>query len=156
MAHLSYFDYRNVPFDLSALCVRNQLHAFLYNRGLNGNAPALVTFNNRPKVVWAADVSELGVEKTPLDTLMGRAEAQILSERGMHISSHDFSGKLREALVSSYLLNSCVCVTNVNTQQHGIQYSMITKSPEIVAALQPRFAPSDKRKGMERFNEQFA
>ncbi len=155
MANQADFRYQGVPIDSNALCAQNSLHAYLFNRGLQNASPTLITFNNRPKVAGRVDASELMVDRMPIDTLMARAQAQFLSEQGLRISAADLSGKLRESLVTSYLLSSSICVASVKAQR-GTAYALVTKSPEMVSALRSQFSAADKRKGLDHFNEQFS
>ncbi|RXT08832.1 hypothetical protein [Ammoniphilus sp. CFH 90114] len=149
-AKLSYFDYRGRTLYTPALCANNQLHYDLYNKGLLDGS--LVTFNNRPAVVASADVSGIEMKGKPLDVWIAEVQALILAQRGMPLQ-HGIADRLRESLVSSYLLNSCLCVAEVKTQQ-GIEYYLVTKSPAVLSVYQSQLAPVTRKKGFDQFQVQ--
>lgn len=152
MVQLSQFDYRSGRVDLNALCIDNGLHRFLMGRASQGKSPALITFNNPPSVIGKVDVSEIPLDKMPLDTWIARVQKMLLQELGIHITSDDIRS-LRESLVTSYLLHSCVSVASTKTQR-GQVYTLVTKNARIVASL--RLAPNVRKKGLSSFDTQFA
>lgn len=153
MVHPSYFEYRSGLANISALCMENGLHDFLYRRGTLGNSPWLITFNNSAKVMGRVDVSEIPLgDGIPMDTWIVKAQKLFLSEMGIHIAADDIR-ELRESLLVSYFLFSCVCVAATKTRR-GTVYTLVTKNPLIVSAL--RLAPADKKKGLKGFDNQFS
>ncbi len=153
MPQLSQFAYENVPVSTSELCVQNDLHFSLCNRGLQGNSPTLITFNNFPPVVGRVDASEIDLGGTPLDTWVGRAQLGFLRDNGVELPTAS-TNRLCAPLVISYLLKSSVCVAMVNAQS-GTEFMLVTKSSEVVSALRSQLAPADRKKGIEHFNSQF-
>lgn len=113
-AHPTSFAYRGMQVYPPVLCIENAFHSFLHNKGLQGGNPLLVTFNNPEPVLGMVDVSGIALKDAPLDTWATRAQALFLEEEGVHMPA-GFINRLREPLVSSYLLNSSVCVVQLKT-----------------------------------------
>ncbi|QSO50156.1 hypothetical protein JZ785_14375 [Alicyclobacillus curvatus] len=97
-------------------------------------------------------MSEISLDGVPVDTWIVRAQKSFLQDMGIHIAGDDIR-RLREALISSYLLHSGVCVASSKTQR-GASYVLVTKNPVIASSLQ--LAPAVRRKGMNAYDTQFA
>ena len=149
------FVYDNRPTNPDQVCIDNNLHALLYGKGsAPSNSPVLVTINNPPRVTGQLDISEIEVDRFPLDKWMAKAQALFLSERGIRIAAADITNKLQAPLITSYMLSSSVAVVRVN-KQRGVEYALVTKNPDMIPALRTKLAPADRKKGFDQFQAQF-
>jgi hypothetical protein len=151
MVQPSFFDYRTGKANMRALCIVNGFHESLYKWGQRGHSPSLITFNKPQKVMGQLDVSEIPLDGVPTDTWIVRVQKLFLRERGIHIAAVHMR-ELRESLVVSYLLRSCVCFVKYKTQR-GTGYTLVTKNPLLVSSL--ALAPADIKKGLKGFDTQF-
>ena len=150
------FAYDNRPANPDSLCTDNDLHALLFGKGAApSKSPVLVTINNPPRVTGQLDISEIEVDRFPLDKWMAKAQALFLSERGIRIAAADITNKLKAPLITSYILSSSVAVVRVN-KQRGVEYALVTKNPDMISALRTKLAPSDRKKGFDQFQSQFS
>lgn len=147
---ISDLRYQGMPIDQSAVCARNGLHSYLYRTGVRDTV--LITFSPPFRLFQARDVGDMAFSGAPLDTWMARAQATFLSELGVPLPV-DALQRYRQALVTSYLLGSSLCVVQKKTDQ-GLVYDFVTKSLAVLDMYVDRLAPADRAKGFDRFKRQ--
>jgi hypothetical protein len=147
---ISDLRYHGMPIDPSAVCARNGLHSYLYTTGVRDQV--LITFSPPFRLFQARDVGGMAFSGAPLDTWMARAQAIYLSELDIPLSVETLQ-RYREALVTSYLLGSSLCVAQKKTDQ-GLVYDFVTKNRAVLDMHVDRLAPVDRAKGFDRFKRQ--
>lgn len=153
-SHSSCFAYRGRGVFMPGACVSNQLHRYVFEMG--NERGRLYKFNcPHPHPMFASeDVGGLSLESYPLDMWIAKWQAMFLSQEGICIPA-GFVNNHREFLVSSYLLDSSLCVAETKSGGRW-EYSLVTKSPEILVAHEARLAPIDRKRGFDRFAEQLS
>lgn len=153
-SHPSCFEYRGIDVFLPGACVNNRLHAYLFRLGQQRKR--LYKFNcpHPQPMIGSDDVRGISLDGAPLDTWIAKCQALFLAQGGIQLPA-GFVNDHRESLVSSYLLGSSLCVAE--TKSGGLwEYSFVTKSPEILRAHEDQLAPTDRKKGFDRFSEQLS
>jgi hypothetical protein len=147
-ATISFSDlrYHGMPIDQSAVCAHNGLHDYLYSTGVRDRV--LITFSPPFRLFRARDVGDMAFSGAPLDTWIAKAQANYLSELGVTLTP-DALQSYRQALVTSYLLGSSLCVVQKKTAQ-GLVYDFVTKNPAILSIYRDRMVASDRGKDFKR------
>ncbi|MDU4695850.1 MAG: hypothetical protein E6Y08_08540 [Paenibacillus sp.] len=143
---ISDLRYQGMPIDPSAVCARNGLHSYLYHTGVRDQV--LITFSPPFRLFQARDMGDMAFSGAPLDTWIARAQAKYLSELGVPLPA-DALQRYRQALVTSYMLGSSLCVVQKKTDQ-GLVYDFVTKNPAILALYRDRMVASDRSKDFNR------
>lgn len=147
-AKISFSDlrYHGMPIDPSAVCTRNGLHSYLYSTGVRDRV--LITFSPPFPLFQARDVGDMAFSGAPLDTWIATAQAKYLSELGVPLPT-DALQRYRQALVTSYLLGSSLCVVQKKTDQ-GLVYDFVTKNTAVLALNRDRMVASGRGRDFKR------
>lgn len=151
--HRSNFEYRDLLANKRMECIDNALHNYLYGMGVRGGK--LIRFNcPYPYLsVGAEDVNGISLDGYPLETWLAKWQAVFLAKSGLVLST-GFIGNHLEFLVSSYCLNTSLCVVEY-TSGGQWEYSFVTKSPAVLREHEFQMLSAHRQKWYNSFSDRF-
>lgn len=134
-----------------AFCSKNEFHSEMYELGHKKGF--MVSFLNPLNTFRSISINDIVTENGTLDEELAEYSGGELRNMGLALPIN-FSHSHRIELNASYILNSSLCWVSVESKKGRVTF-FATKNPQILSALFPYFADTEKKKKFTNFQTQF-
>ncbi len=148
----TYFSQFNRGINKDHLCSANLFHRKMMIQ--DGYFGKLITYNQPPVTNFCSvDIHSLNYKQESMDQAIAQFNALDLKAEGVSIPP-ELLDQFQSQLIYDYLLKGSLCYIE-QTKRTGVERFFATKNAAIIKAFSTLLAPTDKKKKLTNFQDQF-